>query len=106
MKSINQYITEKENHDQLSDKELLDDLKKQVEDNKASVNKDNADGRYVISIGDKKYQRGFKEFTVGNDLKNEIFVHIDYSNRVYSMSVSSSFQKLLLKYCEEKINKK
>ncbi len=101
MKNLNDYITEASN-----DKEkILDILKNQISDKKAHVENDNAKGRFVITISDKKFERGFKEITVGSDMNNEIFVNNDWKNSCYSIKIDKDFQDELVKYCEENIKK-
>ena len=86
---------------------LLSELLRQVRSGQADVNRDNADGRYVITINDKdnqlNFQRGFKQFTVGEDLKDEIYLHQDWSNGVTSLKVTSKQSNELVNYAKSKV---
>ena len=82
---------------------LVRELQNQIQNGKAEVDRDNAGGRYIVTINDRDYERGFKQFTIGPDLKNEIFLHDDWKNRVYSIKVDPQLAQQLIAYAETKM---
>ena len=86
---------------------VVDQLMKQVRDGSAAVNRDNADGRYVLTVFDKDgslgYERGFKEVTVGRDMSDEVFVGHDYDNRVSAVKVPGFVVEDLIQYASDRI---
>ena len=74
------------NAEKLLPQNLVKELLRQVESGKVAVERDIADGRYVATIYDPEgrngaYPRGFKQFTFGADLKDEVLLRDDWSNR-------------------------
>ncbi len=89
---------------------LLQELVRQVQSDKAAVEHDNAQGRYVITINDPEgrfgaYERGFKKFTVGADLANEVLIHKDWNNWVTSIKAEPKTVQELVNYAISKMDK-
>ena len=86
---------------------VVENLLKQVRSGEAGVNRDNADGRYVLTVFDKDrslgYERGFKDVTVGEDLKEEVYISIDNSNAVTASKVPTFVRDELLDYAKGRI---
>lgn len=86
---------------------IVENLLKQVRSGEAGVNRDNADGRYVLTVFDRDrslgYERGFKEVTVGEDLKDEVFISIDNSNAVTASNIPAFVRDELLDFAKGRI---
>ena len=96
------------NAEQLLPKNLVKELLRQVESGKAGVENDIADGRYVATIYDPEgrngaYPRGFKDFTFGADLKDEVLLRDDWSNRSSAVKVSPETVRQLVSYAEHRL---
>ena len=87
---------------------LVKELLRQVESGKVAVEKDIADGRYVATINDPEgrngaYPRGFKQFTFGADLKDEVLLRDDWSNRSRPVKVDPETVRQLVSHAEAKL---
>lgn len=87
---------------------LVKELLRQVESGKVAVEKDIADGRYVATINDPEgrngaYPRGFKQFTFGADLKDEVLLRDDWNNRSRPVKVDPETVRLLVSHAETKL---
>jgi antirestriction protein ArdC len=96
------------NAEQLLPQNLVKELLRQVESGKVAVEKDIADGRYVATINDPEgrngaYPRGFKQFTFGDDLKDEVLLRDDWSNRSRPVKVDPETVRLLVSHAEAKL---
>ena len=83
---------------------IVENLLKQVREGSAAVNRDNAAGRYVLTVFDKdrslSYERGFKEVTVGEDMDDKVYISIDNSNGVTASQVPAFVRDELLDYAK------
>ncbi len=96
------------NAEKLLPQNLVKELLRQVESGKVAVEKDIADGRYVATINDPEgrngaYPRGFKQFTFGDDLKDEVLLRDDWSNRSRPVKVDPETVRLLVSHAEAKL---
>ena len=87
---------------------LVKELLRQVESGKVAVEKDIADGRYVATINDPEgrngaYPRGFKQFTFGADLKDEVLLRDDWSNRSRPVKVDPETVRQLVSHAETRL---
>ena len=87
---------------------LLKELLDQVKAGKTEVEPHIADGRYIITINDPEgrngaYERGFKSFTVGKDLNDEILLLNDWNNRSRIIKVDPQVAQQLVSYAETKL---
>ena len=96
------------NAEQLLPQNLVKELLRQVESGKVAVEKDIADGRYVATIYDPEgrngaYPRGFKQFTFGADLKDEVLLRDDWSNRSRPVKLDPETVRQLVSHAEAKL---
>jgi hypothetical protein len=96
------------NAEKLLPQNLVKELLRQVESGKVAVEKDIADGRYVATIYDPEgrngaYPRGFKQFTFGADLKDEVLLRDDWSNRSRPVKVDPETVRQLVSHAEAKL---
>ncbi len=96
------------NAEKLLPQNLVKELLRQVESGKVAVEKDIADGRYVATINDPEgrngaYPRGFKQFTFGADLKDEVLLRDDWSNRSRPVKVDPETVRQLVSHAEAKL---
>ncbi|MBR0539914.1 MAG: DUF1738 domain-containing protein [Bacteroidales bacterium] len=87
---------------------LVNELLNQVQNGKAEVSRDNAEGRYIITINDKQgernYPRGFKQFTVGQDMQDHLLLHNDQGgSRASMVKVNTVTVQQLVNYAESKL---
>ena len=96
------------NAEKLLPQNLVKELLRQVESGMVAVEKDIADGRYIATINDPEgrngaYPRGFKQFTFGADLKDEVLLRDDWSNRSRPVKVDPETVRLLVSHAEAKL---
>lgn len=87
---------------------LVNELLNQVKNGKAEVSRNNAEGRYIITINDKQgeryYPRGFKQFTFGQDMQDHLLLHNDQGGSHASMvKVNPETVQQLVNYAESKL---
>ena len=86
---------------------LIEELQKQVESGKASVEKDLAENHYKFTIydqqGDLYYPRGNKSFTLNTKENDKIYLHPDNANYVTEHKVDPQLIKQLTGYAETKL---
>ncbi len=88
---------------------LVKELALQVQSGKAEVEHDNAKGRYVVTINDPEgrfgpYERGFKKFTVGQDMQDHLLLHNDQGgSRASMVKVNTETVQQLVNYAESKL---
>ena len=86
---------------------LIEELQKQVESGKASVEKDLAENHYKFTIydqqGDLYYPRGNKSFTLNTKENDKIYLHPDYGNYVTEHKVDPQLVKKMTAYAESKL---
>ena len=87
---------------------LVNDLLNQLQNGKAEVSRDNAEGRYIITINDKQgernYPRGFKQFSVGQDMQDHLLLHNDQGgSRASIVKVNPETVQQLVNYAESKL---
>lgn len=86
---------------------LIEELQKQVESGKASVEKDLAENHYKFTIydqqGDLYYPRGNKSFTLNTKENDKIYLHPDNANYVTEHKVDPQLIKQLTGYAETKM---
>lgn len=86
---------------------LIEELQKQVETGKASVEKDLAENHYKFTIydqqGDLYYPRGNKSFTLNTKENDKIYLHPDNANYVTEHKVDPQLIKQLTGYAETKM---
>lgn len=87
---------------------LIEELQKQVESGKASVEKDLAENHYKFTIydqqGDLYYPRGNKSFTLNTKENDKIYLHPDNANYVTEHKVDPQLIKQLTDYAETKLS--
>ncbi len=87
---------------------LIEELQKQVESGKASVEKDLAENHYKFTIydqqGDLYYPRGNKSFTLNTKENDKIYLHPDNANYVTEHKVDPQLIKQLTGYAETKLS--
>ena len=86
---------------------LIEELQKQVESGKASVEKDLAENHYKFTIydqqGDLYYPRGNKSFTLNTKENDKIYLHPDNANYVTEHKVDPQLVKKMTAYAESKL---
>ena len=87
---------------------LVNELLNQVKNGKAEVSRNNAEGRYIITINDKQgernYPRGFKQFTFGQDMQDNLLLHNDQGgSRASMVKVNPETVQQLVNYAESKL---
>ena len=87
---------------------LVKELLSQVRADKVEMDRDYAGGRYIAIINDPEgrngtYPRGFKQFTFGPDLKDEVLLRDDWNNRHTAIKVDPITVQQLVSYAESKL---
>ena len=87
---------------------LVKELLSQVRSDKVEMDRDYAGGRYIAIINDPEgrngtYPRGFKQFTFGPDLRDELLLRDDWSNRHTAIKVDPATVQQLVGYAESKL---
>ena len=87
---------------------LFEELEKQIDSGRASVEKDIANNHYKFTIYDQQndlhYPRGNKSFTINTEVKDKIYLHPDDKNYVTEHKVDPQLIKKLTTYAESKLN--
>ena len=96
------------NAEKLLPQNLVKELLCQAESGKAEMDRDHAGGRYVATINDPEgrngaYERGFKQFTLGPDLKDEILLRDDWGNRHTAIKVDPETVQKLVAHAEARL---
>ena len=86
---------------------IVENLLSQVRSGEAAVDQHVVDGRYVLTAFDKKhllgYEAGYKEVVVGEDMKDHVYIRLDYDNRVTSAEVPEPMVSELLDYAKTRL---